>query len=184
MFLLSCTNSDNEASTYAVPKSKEAESSMSSSGAMTDSSSGMVMPPASKKSSKFIWVTPKGWKEKEASSMRIGSFSTKKFGGVVADVSIVVLGGKAGGVVPNVNRWRRQLGLSPQSSNEIEGQTLSISSSRKWFKILNATSNEGIFVSMFHDGDDMVFIKMRGKNKVLINQVEKFKKLVASIKRK
>ena len=66
----------------------------------------------------FNWATPEKWTDKPGNSMRIGSFAMPGPGGD-ADVSISQLGGMAGGLVANINRWRGQIGLSPQDDATI-----------------------------------------------------------------
>lgn len=60
------------------------------------------------------WKRPEGWEEVPPGQMRVASFNVKGPEGKVADVSVVPLGGLAGGDLANVNRWRvQQLGLEP-----------------------------------------------------------------------
>ena len=66
-------------------------------------------PPAT--GGKPVWQKPGGWTEKPASAMRLASFSSAEKDGESADISVVTLGGPAGGALANVNRWRGQIGL-------------------------------------------------------------------------
>ena len=67
--------------------------------------------------SAFRWKVPEGWRLAPARAMREVSFH------VGADDSsecyVAVLGGDAGGVLANVNRWRNQLGHAPISEVEL-----------------------------------------------------------------
>lgn len=58
------------------------------------------------------YTLPDGWKEKALTQMRVGSFDVSEDGKSV-DVSVIPLGGMAGGDLANVNRWRGQVGQSP-----------------------------------------------------------------------
>ena len=73
-----------------------------------------ALPPAPKPEpdSKPAWQKPEGWTEKPASAMRLASFSSAEKDGESADISVVTLGGPAGGALANVNRWRGQIGLA------------------------------------------------------------------------
>lgn len=51
--------------------------------------------------------------------MRRASFGVPMADGTEADLSISVLGGAAGGLPANVNRWRAQLGLSELSADDV-----------------------------------------------------------------
>jgi hypothetical protein len=68
---------------------------------------------------KPVWEVPARWKEQSASSIRAGSFLVED-GEAQADVSVIKLSGMAGGILPNVNRWRSQLGLEPVEQAELE----------------------------------------------------------------
>src|SRR5207248_4586296 len=56
------------------------------------------------------WTLPEGWTQSVANSPRTASLKPAVAGHV--EVSLTVLPGAAGGDLANVNRWRRQLGLS------------------------------------------------------------------------
>jgi hypothetical protein len=65
------------------------------------------------------YTLPDGWKEKALTQMRVASFDITQNGKSV-DVSVVPLGGMAGGDFANVNRWRGQLGLQPADDGTIQ----------------------------------------------------------------
>ena len=67
----------------------------------------------------FTWVTPEGWVEGQASSMRLASYNVPLSGGETGDFSLVQLGGGAGGTMANINRWRGQIGLGPAEPEEL-----------------------------------------------------------------
>jgi len=59
------------------------------------------------------WKAPAGWTAQGASGMRLASFQVPGSGGAPADLSVTAFPGPAGGDLPNVNRWRGQVGLEP-----------------------------------------------------------------------
>lgn len=61
---------------------------------------------------KLKYVLPEGWKEKALTQLRVASFEISE-NGKTADVSVIPLGGAAGGDAANVNRWRGQVGQAP-----------------------------------------------------------------------
>ena len=63
---------------------------------------------------------PSGWRKGPASSIRSASFVVVGSGGSMADVSLVILPGQAGGLLRFVNQWRAQLGL-PQCLLDLAG---------------------------------------------------------------
>jgi len=72
---------------------------------------------APQEASPFSWTAPAGWTEGPAKSMRLVTFIPKDAPGV--ECYVTVLGGAAGGVEANVNRWRGQLHLAPLSADAI-----------------------------------------------------------------
>ncbi|MDA0347493.1 MAG: hypothetical protein O3C43_07665 [Verrucomicrobia bacterium] len=67
----------------------------------------------------LTWVVPAGWEEGTTSSMRLASFNVPLSDGGVGDFSLVQLGGGAGGIMANINRWRGQIGLGDAAPEEI-----------------------------------------------------------------
>jgi hypothetical protein len=69
------------------------------------------VPPRPEGKSALRWTLPRGWTETGGSGMRYATLKPSTQGQI--DVSVVVLPGVAGGELPNVNRWRGQIGLPP-----------------------------------------------------------------------
>ncbi len=67
------------------------------------------------------WTVPAGWEEKPASGMRVASYGVKRPDGRSVDISVVAMGGGAGGELENVNRWRDQIGLEPATEADLAG---------------------------------------------------------------
>lgn len=66
----------------------------------------------------LTWKTPDGWTEVPPTEMRVASFKVNQ-DGKQADISVVPLGGMAGGDGANVNRWRGQVGLPALSPDQL-----------------------------------------------------------------
>jgi hypothetical protein len=66
------------------------------------------------------WIVPPGWKEQPPSQMLLAKFVITGSDGTTADVNISALGGDGGGLLENINRWRRQLSLAPVPEAELE----------------------------------------------------------------
>src|SRR5207302_346519 len=71
-------------------------------------------PPAGPKP--LTYVVPPGWVELPAGGFRAAAFRITE-GDRKAEVTVVPLGGAAGGLLANVNRWRQQLKL-PETTEE------------------------------------------------------------------
>jgi hypothetical protein len=68
---------------------------------------------------KLKYILPEGWKQKPLTQMRVASFEASE-NGKTADVSVIPLGGMAGGDVANVNRWRGQVGQPPLAEADLQ----------------------------------------------------------------
>ena len=124
LVLFSC-ESGNKTRTYRLPKSKvqvQAESSRSQSRG-------------------FQWRNPESWIPSSGSSMRLASFDVPYKGGM-GDLSLILLAGDGGGIVPNINRWRGQLSLEPQLQHEIENSMIDHEGELGGYKIINIVNNQ------------------------------------------
>tara|TARA_B110000263_G_scaffold94527_1_gene82684 strand:+ start:2002 stop:2544 length:543 start_codon:yes stop_codon:yes gene_type:complete len=123
----------------------------------------------------FSWIVPNNWIEGAKSSMRLASFNAPYNNGL-ADISITNFSGDGGGLKANVNRWRKQLGLEPQSE-EIINKSILIQNSKlgeyKFLKIINDSNIESAFLcSIIEIKNSIIFIKMKASIQG-INELEK-----------
>ena len=109
------------------------------------------------------WTTPSNWISSEGSSMRIGSFDVPYSDGK-GDLSVIKLGGTAGGLAPNINRWRGQLNLDSHSEIEIQKyiqNEKSLLGQFQWFAIINPENKETAFLaSIFQTETHTIFVKL------------------------
>jgi len=109
------------------------------------------------------WNVPSNWIFSKGSSMRIGSFDVPYLDGK-GDLSVIKLGGSAGGLAPNINRWRGQLNLAPHTEEKIQKyiQTAeSLFASFKWLTIINPENPEMAFIaSIFQTESHTIFVKL------------------------
>ncbi|MBW8889578.1 MAG: hypothetical protein JF616_17620 [Fibrobacteres bacterium] len=107
----------------------------------------MAAPPAD---IKVTWTLPKGWVPKDsANAMRVGSFAAMdpnlansgEIDPNAVDVSVVQLGGTAGGLEANIRRWMGQVGLKA-SPEEMEGII------KKAPRFKTATGQEGMLIDL------------------------------------
>jgi hypothetical protein len=59
------------------------------------------------------WTAPDSWEELPPSQFLLAKYRIPGEAGANATVTVSQLGGDAGGLLPNVNRWRAQLNLGP-----------------------------------------------------------------------
>jgi hypothetical protein len=66
------------------------------------------------------WTVPAGWKEIDGGQFLFGKFVVTGEAGAQATVNVSVSAGDGGGLLPNVNRWRSQLGQGLWTEAELQ----------------------------------------------------------------
>ncbi len=85
---------------------------------------GLPAPEAPPPGAGVAWALPKGWTQERGSGMRFATVRTAEG----LEISVVTLGGAAGGELANVNRWRGQLGLPPADEASLAKERLAVTS--------------------------------------------------------
>jgi len=115
----------------------------------------------------FSWETPENWIPSEGSSMRLASFDVPYSDGI-GDLSVIQLGGSGGGFEANINRWRRQLNLAPQSLTEIEKEMIENKGGIGIYnviKIINEDLGSAFLCAILPSGDQTLFVKLSANPK-------------------
>jgi hypothetical protein len=108
------------------------------------------------------YVLMDGWTEKPATAMRVASFDISQ-NGKTADVSIVPLGGDAGGDLANVTRWRGQVGLPPATEDELPALSQKIQIAGQDGKLFDiGGASQRILGAVLQRGDTAWFFKVIG----------------------
>ncbi len=141
------------------------------------------VPPPPKPSSPLTWETPADWQELPASGMRIASFEVKGSQGSL-DISLIFLGGAAGGDLSNVNRWREQLGEGPWSLDQLEREVQKEPTSLGEAKVIHFTAGEGegLLAAIIPYQKGTWFLKMVGPKALVEENQTKFHALLKSLK--
>ena len=109
------------------------------------------------------WDLPETWVASKGHSMRLASFDVP-FSNGVADLSIVSLGGESGGLLANVNRWRKQINLVPITENEILSSSIKGESKIgpfRVFKMINESNrNKAILAAVLPTTAKTFYIKL------------------------
>ena len=145
LILCSCDSGD-KIRTYRLPKSEVQPEEQSN----------------SHQTMGFKWKKPTNWIPSSGSSMRLASFDVPYKGGT-GDFSLILLPGDGGGLVPNINRWRGQLGLEPQSLHEIENSMLYQEGELGGYKIINIVNNQNnsaFLIAIIPLGKQTLFAKL------------------------
>jgi hypothetical protein len=88
-----------------------------------------------------IWTVPADWQPLPASEFLFAKFLIQT-GDARAEVNISQLGGTGGGLLPNANRWRGQLGLSPVSEADLPHLVTTINMPAGKLEILDFTGKD------------------------------------------
>jgi hypothetical protein len=108
------------------------------------------------------YTLPDGWQEKTPAEMRVASFGISE-NGKIADVSVIPLGGMAGGDLPNVNRWRGQVGLQPLADADLQKLAEKVEVAGQPADLYDvAGTAQRIVGVIFHRDDATWFFKMTG----------------------
>ena len=68
---------------------------------------------------KPTWTVPAGWQEGPLAQFLVAKYVIGGAGEAKAEVNVSSLAGDGGGLAPNVNRWRAQLGLTPATDDDL-----------------------------------------------------------------
>lgn len=118
----------------------------------------------------LAWDAPANWVQKPAGGMRAASFEVPGPGDAKGDLSVIVLGGGAGGVLPNVNRWRGQIGAEPWSQEALDREVQKISAPAGTILFVDLRKQppeKRILAGMLERGGQTWFFKLIGEDEAL-----------------
>lgn len=101
--------------TFSAPTATAAAPPMAAAGPMAGPPGGGASPAGQPKAA---WQVPPDWKGVPAPQMVHSKWSIEAASGR-ADITVSVFPGDTGGLVPNLNRWRAQVGLKPAPEGEL-----------------------------------------------------------------
>lgn len=139
----------------------------------------------------FSDSAPKDWQAQPLSPMRQASYLVKGENGAQADVSIIVMGGAAGGDLDNVNRWLAQLGQSPMTAEQLAQKAQRVTSQLGEVTVVDLeglaqgadASKDGRILAGMASGEGMtVFFKMRGNAALTKSQKDAFLNWIGTVK--
>lgn len=134
---------------------------------------------------------PSNWEPQPLSSMRQASYLVKGEGGATADISLVILGGSAGGVLENINRWLSQLGQPATTEEKLAQMARHVSSPLGEVTVVDLeglppgadAAKDGRIVGGIASGEGgTVFFKMRGNAALAEAQKEAFIQWIGSVR--
>ncbi len=131
-----------------------------------------MAPPASSAETGITDQPPAAWQRQPPSPLRKLSYLISEPDGTRCEVSLVTLGGGAGGTLENVNRWRTQLSLPPLDDTSLQkelkpplatplGKVLIVDFTGRPEK--GDPGRDGrIIAGILDRGNETVFFKLRG----------------------
>lgn len=141
--------------------------------------------------SMFTGNPPPDWEEQPLTPMRQASYLVKGDNGATADISIIVMGGSAGGDLDNVNRWLSQLGQPAITAEQLGKMAQRVTSPLGEVSVVDleglaqgadAAKDGRIIAGYVSSGDKMMFLKMRGNAALAEAQKEAFIKWIGTVK--
>jgi hypothetical protein len=135
----------------------------------------------------FTYTLPKGWQPSKPPVFAVAGFTFKKDSQQI-EVSASPLGGRAGGLLSNVNRWRMQLKLAPIEESELNSLIKETKIDGKPAKIVQLVGPESaqprtaITAAVAERDDATWFFRMKGDADLAKDQQENFEKFIDSIK--
>ena len=149
MVILQSCGQDTHIRTYRIAKSKPPDTAPRDETPETNSAG-------------FRWKKPESWIPSSGSSMRLASFDIPYSEGS-GDLSVIQLGGTGGGIEANVNRWRRQLNLEPQSLSKIEKEMIEKRGGLGVYniiRIINEEMDSAFLCAILTAGNQTLFVKL------------------------
>lgn len=147
--------------------------------------------PSGAQPSPLVGNPPAGWQAQPLSSMRQASFAVSGDNGAAADISLVVLGGAAGGTLDNVNRWLTQLGKPAMTEAELAQRAEHVSAPLGDAVVVDLEglpagadpAKDGRILAGIAAGDGgTYFFKMRGNAALVASQKAGFLDWIRSIR--
>lgn len=131
---------------------------------------------------KVRWVTPAGWTEKPGAGFRFATFVVPGPGGRTGDLSVTVLDGEAGGLVPNVNRWRDQIGLGPLTEEGLRAQSRRVSPAGRLMTLVDfANGDKRVLAAIYSLPGKTWFFKLSGDSATVQGAARDFQGFLESL---
>jgi len=129
------------------------------------------------------WSPPAHWQSAGEKPMRLASFDIPGDGGAKGDLSISALGGAAGGLLANVNRWRGQVGLAPWSDEQLakESEVLKFGADSGTLVDLKG-ADKRILAVIMPRGERTWFYKLTAPDALVTREREAFVSFVKSVR--
>jgi len=134
-----------------------------------------------------IWTVPPDWQPTPPAQFLLAEFAIAGANGAKAEVNVAELDDDGGGTLPNVNRWRGQIGLAPVGESDLPqlAQSIDVPGGKATVVDLTGTdaktsaSTRLIGVIVTQNGQTW-FYKLMGDKPVVAQQKDAFTKFIQS----
>jgi hypothetical protein len=130
------------------------------------------------------YTLPQGWRQAKAGRMILAAFLVAE-GSQQGEVTISAFGGPAGGLLPNVNRWRGQVGLPEtddvQLEKDKEFKKITVNDTPAHLITITGQRGESILGAIVPRADKTWFFKMKGPADLVEKQKAAFDTFLASV---
>ena len=184
VFVLAACKRSTEPTVYTVPKEEASISPNSAQAAPAlagDMASSSFTPPvASNGGHAPTWEVPSHWVISAGSAMRKASYAVEHSEGTL-DVAVTSFPGDVGGPLANVNRWLRQIGLSPITEAELDTFYAPLGGKEPGhYSELIGTEQSTLAATFLHDGNSW-FFKMTGPTVAIQDERDAFLAVVRDL---
>jgi hypothetical protein len=139
-------------------------------------------------SDKPLWVVPPTWKEMPPTQMLLAKFVIAGSGNAKAEVNVSSLSGTGGGVLANVNRWRRQVGLSEATASDLDKLVTSLDVGSGKAMLVDMTGTDAktgqkarLVGAIVPQSEQSWFYKLMGDEQIVEREKEVFTKFVQTV---
>jgi hypothetical protein len=135
------------------------------------------------------WAPPAGWTEVPGGQFLVAKFTIAGAGNAQGAVNVSSSAGDGGGLVANVNRWRKQLGLGELSSDELAKSAKDIETTSGRATLVEMSGQDArsgqpaslVGVMVIQPGQAW-FYKLMGDAKIVAAQKDAFTRFVQEVK--
>lgn len=132
----------------------------------------------------LTWTAPAHWQAKAPGSIRKGSYAIKGEGSAEGDLAITAFPGDTGGLVPNINRWRGQVGLAAQSEGEVKASLEHIDANGLHIELVEMVGPQGVRLlgAIVPLERETWFFKLTGPDALIAKERQAFRDFLLTIK--
>ena len=153
------------------------------SAAPADVASTPTVEPANPNPGMPQWTAPADWKSQPPGQMVLASYTAGGDAAGKATVSISAFPGDVGGLLANVNRWRRQVGLGEIAEADLEKTVSAMETAGGNARLVDLSgANTRVVGAIVPHAGQTWFYKMTGSEKIVGQQKEAFIQFVQTVK--